>query len=57
LSAKHDGDGNSCSKYDRYIMSSGEFREQTPETIYNPWQFSSCSVNYFTTFLTKIVSK
>ncbi|XP_055887584.1 uncharacterized protein LOC106068867 isoform X4 [Biomphalaria glabrata] len=57
LSAKHDGDGNSCSKYDRYIMSSGEFRKQTPETKYNPWQFSSCSVNYFTTFLTKIVSK
>uniref|UniRef100_A0A2C9LZU3 Peptidase M12B domain-containing protein n=1 Tax=Biomphalaria glabrata TaxID=6526 RepID=A0A2C9LZU3_BIOGL len=24
LSAKHDGDGNSCSKFDRYIMSSGE---------------------------------
>ncbi|XP_055888614.1 uncharacterized protein LOC106052213 isoform X4 [Biomphalaria glabrata] len=53
LSAKHDGDGNSCSKYDRYIMSSGEFWKQTPETKYNPWRFSSCSVNYFTTFLTE----
>ncbi|XP_055887537.1 uncharacterized protein LOC106078253 isoform X2 [Biomphalaria glabrata] len=56
LSAKHDGDGNSCFKYNRYIMYSGELRMEAPETIYNSWQFSSCSVNYFTTFLTKFDS-
>ncbi|KAK6986915.1 A disintegrin and metalloproteinase with thrombospondin motifs 7, partial [Biomphalaria glabrata] len=56
LSAKHDGDGNSCSKYNRYIMYSGELRMEAPETIYNSWQFSSCSVNYFTTFLTEFDS-
>ncbi|XP_055887586.1 uncharacterized protein LOC106073612 isoform X2 [Biomphalaria glabrata] len=57
LSAKHDGDGNSCSKFDRYIMSSGVLSKQTPETKYNPWQFSSCSVNNFTTFLTEFGSR
>ncbi|KAK0052646.1 ADAM family mig-17, partial [Biomphalaria pfeifferi] len=56
LSARHDGDGNSCSKYDGHIMSSGEFWKQTPETKYNPWRFSSCSVHYFTTFLTEFDS-
>ncbi|XP_055889858.1 uncharacterized protein LOC106080032 isoform X2 [Biomphalaria glabrata] len=57
LSAKHDGDGNDCSNSDRYIMSSGDFMTQTPETKYNPWLFSACSVNYFTTFVAETVNK
>ncbi|KAI8792428.1 ADAM family mig-17, partial [Biomphalaria glabrata] len=53
LSAKHDGDGNDCSNSDRYIMNNGLNGEQTPETKFNPWQFSACSVKYFTKFLTE----
>ncbi|XP_055889789.1 uncharacterized protein LOC106065898 isoform X2 [Biomphalaria glabrata] len=53
LSAKHDGDGNDCSNSDRYIMNNGLNRKQTPETKFNPWRFSTCSVKYFTKFLTE----
>ncbi|KAK0064442.1 ADAM family mig-17, partial [Biomphalaria pfeifferi] len=53
LSAEHDGDGNDCSNSDRYIMNNGLNRKQTPETKYNPWIFSACSVKYFTKFLTE----
>ncbi|KAK6986934.1 A disintegrin and metalloproteinase with thrombospondin motifs 7, partial [Biomphalaria glabrata] len=55
LSADHDGENNSCSDSDRYIMNANTFGKQTPETKYNLWRFSSCSVNSFTTFLTKTV--
>ncbi|KAK6986925.1 A disintegrin and metalloproteinase with thrombospondin motifs 7, partial [Biomphalaria glabrata] len=55
LSADHDGENNSCSDSDRYIMNANTFGKQTPETKYNLWRFSSCSVNSFTNFLTKTV--
>lgn len=50
LSAEHDGTGNSCNSADSYIMAAvaGPVQNQ------NPWKFSTCSVNYFTTFINKL---
>ncbi|XP_059177801.1 A disintegrin and metalloproteinase with thrombospondin motifs 6-like [Physella acuta] len=50
LSAQHDGVSNRCTDTSRYIMAASTF-EETPDTMYNPWQFSSCSVQYFTKFI------
>ncbi|KAK0065128.1 A disintegrin and metalloproteinase with thrombospondin motifs 6-like isoform X2, partial [Biomphalaria pfeifferi] len=52
LSARHDGDGNPCNASDGYIMGSLNAGIK-PETKYNPWLFSPCSVSYFTSFLKK----
>ncbi|RUS69450.1 hypothetical protein EGW08_022784, partial [Elysia chlorotica] len=51
LSAKHDGEENLCRSTDRYIMAGGTY-PQTEANALNPWQFSVCSANYFTTFIT-----
>uniref|UniRef100_A0A8W8KVH0 Peptidase M12B domain-containing protein n=1 Tax=Magallana gigas TaxID=29159 RepID=A0A8W8KVH0_MAGGI len=50
LGAEHDGTGNSCNSADSYIMAavSGSVQNQ------NPWKFSTCSVNYFTTNINKL---
>ncbi|XP_052722475.1 zinc metalloproteinase-disintegrin-like VLAIP-A [Crassostrea angulata] len=50
LGAEHDGTGNSCNRADSYIMAavSGSVQNQ------NPWKFSTCSVNYFTTNINKL---
>ncbi|XP_065931588.1 uncharacterized protein [Magallana gigas] len=50
LSAEHDGTGNFCNSADYYIMAAvgGPVENQ------NPWKFSTCSVNYFTTFINKL---
>lgn len=50
LGAGHDGFGNTCNSSDFYIMAS----YSTPVQNQNPWKFSSCSVNYFTTFINKL---
>lgn len=50
LSAKHDGEENLCRSTDRYIMAGGSY-PQTEANLLNPWQFSVCSANYFTTFI------
>lgn len=50
LSAKHDGDGNTCNGTSYFIMAS--FSE--PVQNQNPWKFSPCSVDYFTTFINKL---
>ncbi|XP_055860948.1 A disintegrin and metalloproteinase with thrombospondin motifs 7-like isoform X3 [Biomphalaria glabrata] len=50
LSAKHDGEDNTCKASKRFIMGSSELKKR-PGTEYNPWRFSSCSVKYFTSFL------
>ena len=46
ISARHDGDGNSCRAEDQYIMRDIGGRP-TQDTILNPWLFSACSVDYF----------
>ncbi|CAL1534764.1 unnamed protein product, partial [Lymnaea stagnalis] len=51
ISAQHDGDGNSCNYSDRYIMAAST-APLTEATKLNPWRFSSCSVQYFTTYIT-----
>ncbi|XP_059177802.1 A disintegrin and metalloproteinase with thrombospondin motifs 6-like [Physella acuta] len=51
LSAQHDGDKNECSGIFRYIMAASVLSKETPATAYNPWQFSSCSIQYFTSFI------
>nr|XP_034302728.1 uncharacterized protein LOC105320025 [Crassostrea gigas] len=50
LSAKHDGGGNTCNGSSYFIMAS--FSE--PVQNQNPWKFSPCSVDYFTTFINKL---
>ncbi|BFZ04830.1 hypothetical protein BsWGS_07869 [Bradybaena similaris] len=50
LSAPHDGDGNICRSSDRFIMSSGGL-PVTESNKFNPWLFSSCSVDKFTAFI------
>ncbi|CAG5116375.1 unnamed protein product, partial [Candidula unifasciata] len=50
LSARHDGDGNSCHSSDRYIMASGS-SQVTSSNRFNPWLFSRCSIASFTNFL------
>ncbi|CAC5383740.1 unnamed protein product [Mytilus coruscus] len=52
LSASHDGEGNGCSFSDAYIMASSS-SPQTPGSAIatNPWKFSSCSTNYFTSYI------
>ena len=52
LGAKHDADGNSCQLADEYIMAEKTaVFDKTEAYSINPWKFSSCSVNYFRTFL------
>ncbi|XP_063411672.1 A disintegrin and metalloproteinase with thrombospondin motifs 7-like isoform X1 [Mytilus trossulus] len=48
LSAKHDGDGNSCNGTDAYIISYSNSPQQDPNKATNPWKFSTCSVDNFT---------
>lgn len=50
LGAQHDGSGNACDSDDSYIMSA----VSRPVQNQNPWKFSTCSVNYFTTFINKL---
>ncbi|KAI8747901.1 ADAM family mig-17 [Biomphalaria glabrata] len=54
LSAQHDGVTNLCSFSQRYIMAASNSIE-THGTEYNPWQFSPCSISYFTSFLTRML--
>jgi len=54
LGAQHDGaadgTGNLCSSADQYIMASGP--QSLTDGIFNhPFNFSSCSVNYFRNYL------
>ncbi|XP_065931593.1 A disintegrin and metalloproteinase with thrombospondin motifs 6 isoform X2 [Magallana gigas] len=53
LSASHDGDGNGCSGNDAYIMAASV---GVPVNT-NPWKFSTCSINYFTTYIASLISK
>ncbi|KAH9499326.1 A disintegrin and metalloproteinase with thrombospondin motifs 7, partial [Bulinus truncatus] len=50
LSAEHDGTKNLCRFEDRYIMAASNSAEDI-YTMYHPWQFSSCSIKYFSDFL------
>ncbi|CAL1545370.1 unnamed protein product [Lymnaea stagnalis] len=51
LSAQHDGDDNYCSSSDRYIMAAVTGTAETASTVYHPWQFSTCSVESFKSYL------
>nr|XP_034302725.1 uncharacterized protein LOC117681592 isoform X2 [Crassostrea gigas] len=53
LGAQHDGSGNACDSDDSYIMSA----VSRPVQNQNPWKFSTCSVNYFTTFINKLIQE
>ncbi|XP_013069971.2 uncharacterized protein LOC106057353 [Biomphalaria glabrata] len=53
LSAEHDGDDNTCSPSQRYILGSANL---SPGTEFNPWRFSPCSINYFTNFIKEKLS-
>ncbi|XP_062584912.1 uncharacterized protein LOC134246543 [Saccostrea cucullata] len=50
LSAEHDGSNNACSGNDAYIMAA----TSVPVDNQNPWKFSICSTNYFTSFIDKL---
>ncbi|KAK0060318.1 A disintegrin and metalloproteinase with thrombospondin motifs 5, partial [Biomphalaria pfeifferi] len=53
LSAKHDGEENTCPWTDRYLMAPTS-SWSTEATSQNPWRFSNCTVDYIVTFVTKI---
>ncbi|XP_013409946.1 uncharacterized protein LOC106173376 [Lingula anatina] len=46
LGAYHDGDGNTCREADQYIMAAVA-ASTTSANHYNPYNFSTCSVDYF----------
>lgn len=50
LSSEHDGDGNTCNRTSYFIMAPSS----APVQNQNPWKFSQCSVDYFTTFINKL---
>ncbi|CAL1534736.1 unnamed protein product [Lymnaea stagnalis] len=50
LSANHDGDYNSCSSLDHYIMAWSLIHD-SDATKLNPWKFSICSITYFTNYI------
>ncbi|KAH9504359.1 hypothetical protein Btru_063410 [Bulinus truncatus] len=54
LSAQHDGLNNRCSFSDRYIMAASNSLE-TETTKFHPWQFSPCSIAFFSGFLSRTV--
>lgn len=54
LSARHDGDRNYCGEYLHNIMSPS-FAPNEAYDRHSLWQFSSCSINYFDTFISQKV--
>ncbi|KAH9488711.1 hypothetical protein Btru_059756 [Bulinus truncatus] len=54
IEAEHDGEENTCSSDDRYVMAETDSAE-TPGTELHPWIFSNCSVNYFTVLITQLL--
>jgi len=53
LDAAHDGDSNSCSPNDQFVMA--PIKSSTDETTRgNHWRFSNCSVEKFDAFLTAL---
>nr|XP_022324371.1 location of vulva defective 1-like isoform X2 [Crassostrea virginica] len=50
LGAVHDGDNNTCTSADAYIMATTSI----PVDNQNPWKFSICSVSYFTAYIKKL---
>ena len=50
LGAQHDGDNNSCSELDQFIMASVP-HPLAKSTFNNSFTFSSCSIDYFRTYL------
>lgn len=54
LSALHDGDRNYCGEYLHNIMSPS-FAPSEAYDRHSLWQFSSCSINYFGTFISQKV--
>ncbi|XP_052079842.1 uncharacterized protein LOC127718000 [Mytilus californianus] len=55
LSASHDGSGNLCSPSDAYIMAASSMPQQGA-TAAHPWIFSSCSTEYFTSYIDQLDS-
>ncbi|XP_041367019.1 snake venom metalloproteinase BaP1-like [Gigantopelta aegis] len=54
LGSKHDGDNNTCTGEDQYIMAATS-RLRTDPNMTNPWLFSSCSVSYFKNLLASLM--
>ncbi|XP_041366980.1 A disintegrin and metalloproteinase with thrombospondin motifs 6-like [Gigantopelta aegis] len=52
--SKHDGDTNTCTGEDQYIMAATD-GSRTDHNMTNPWLFSSCSVLYFKNLLTSLM--
>ncbi|XP_067654578.1 uncharacterized protein [Haliotis asinina] len=50
LGALHDGTDNSCKSEDRYVMAPIS-HDETPGNKFNPWFFSTCSVQYFADYI------
>ncbi|CAL1541295.1 unnamed protein product [Lymnaea stagnalis] len=55
LSADHDGEDNSCPPSDQYIMTAKQDHVSNAVDRLHPWQFSTCSIAYFTNYTQKLM--
>ncbi|CAL1548554.1 unnamed protein product [Lymnaea stagnalis] len=55
LSADYDGEGNSCPPSDQYIMTAAQDHVFNTDDLTHPWQFSPCSIAYFTNYTQKLM--
>ena len=56
LDAGHDGDGNSCPDNTGYIMEASSGVSSDVTTNLRLWEFSTCSIDYFTAFINQLNS-
>ena len=57
LGARHDGEGNSCSSSDGYIMATHPLMHVNNAVNLRYWIFSSCSLDYFDVFIRNLTAK
>ncbi|XP_063418817.1 A disintegrin and metalloproteinase with thrombospondin motifs 7-like [Mytilus trossulus] len=57
LGALHDGEKNECQSSDRYVMATSTNQTIPVEKRINQWQFSRCSIEYFRSFISDLMSK
>ena len=54
IDAKHDSDGNSCPNNTFYVMEASTVVSSNVTTNLRLWEFSTCSIDYFTAFINEL---
>lgn len=57
LGALHDGENNHCQSSNRYLMATSTNETIPVEKRINQWHFSKCSIEYFRSFISDLMSK